>query len=45
MKINLSLSLTVRPVVVYVPNPWDGKEDEEQNEAPIIQGEIVSDLV
>lgn len=27
------------------PAPWAGREGREQNEAPIIQGEIVGDLL
>ncbi|GAB0199653.1 lysine-specific histone demethylase 1A [Grus japonensis] len=39
-------SLAVRPVVLWVPSPLRWKTGNwEQNEAPIIQGEMISDLL
>ncbi|KAK4815666.1 LOW QUALITY PROTEIN: hypothetical protein QYF61_005412 [Mycteria americana] len=43
---SLPQCLTVRPVVLWVPGPLSWKtRDREQSEAPIIQGEMVSDLL
>ncbi|KAK4832759.1 hypothetical protein QYF61_025288 [Mycteria americana] len=32
-------------VVLWVPRPWAGRQGQGPNEAPIIQGEMVSDLL
>lgn len=42
---SLPQALTVRPIVLWVPSPWLEDMDREQNEAAVIQGEIVSDLL